>query len=111
MKVSDYRGMSKSPKTARRRVRREPPPVYIGEWIRALGRRPVDVVRATGMNEGYLSSLINGDKKNPSPALVAEIARALDIPAAYLYSPPPDRALIERTSWIAPDILARLRGH
>ena len=101
--------MPRKPVIARRKPRPVPPPLYIGEWIRALGMRPADVARATGRNEGYLSQLINGQKRRPSLGLQKEIADALGIPMMYFVTPPPPREVVEQAGAIDPGVLARLR--
>jgi transcriptional regulator with XRE-family HTH domain len=52
-----------------------------------LHKRPIDVVRGTEINEGYLSQLISGKKKNPSGLILAQIADFLGIPMSYFYRP------------------------
>jgi transcriptional regulator with XRE-family HTH domain len=97
----------KLPANKMRRPFRE---LYIGQWIRALGMRPIDVVKGIGINEGYLSELINGKKKNPSGGTLIQIAEFLDIPMNYLYNPPPPQEIINQTSGIDSSVLERLRG-
>jgi transcriptional regulator with XRE-family HTH domain len=82
--------------------------VFVGQWIRALGKRPRDVARATEINEGYLSELINGKKKNPSPASLAAIAACLDIPMTYLYRLPPPQDTIDQIAGLDPATISRL---
>lgn len=107
----DNQGMAPSaPKKPRQRVRRAPPPLYLGGWIRRLGFKQRDVAKGVPMNEGYLSELIKGtSKKYPSPAMLADIARFLGIPAHYLHRPPPDSRAMEQISGIDPTIIERLR--
>lgn len=91
------------------RKRREAPPHFVGDWVRALGRRQVDIVRATGMNEGYLSQLISGKKNNPTPAILMEIADAIGLrPYTLFYQPPPDPKTIEQVAGIDPSVMAQL---
>jgi transcriptional regulator with XRE-family HTH domain len=105
----DYRRMPKSPRNARR-ARRPGRPLYIGQWIRALHMRQIDVVRGTGINERYLSELCSGtSKKRPSEALLADLADFLGIPIDYLYRPPPAAEFIQEASRLDPAVLARLR--
>ena len=70
----------------------------------------MDVVRATKINEGYLSELISGKKKNPSADALYKIADFLEIPLDYLYRLPPDRAFIEEAAKFDPSVLAKLRA-
>lgn len=82
--------------------------LYIGEWIRALGVKQIEVVRATGINEGYLSSLISGTRKNPSFEYLNQIADFLGIPVGYFNRPPPDREFLTEAAGLDPKVLARL---
>lgn len=109
---ADHRFMVGRPRNAPRRPQRGHTArggLFIGEWIRALGYRPVDVVRATGVNEGYLSELISGKKRNPSVSLLADIADFLGIPMGLLRRPPPDQEFIREAAAIDPAILSRLK--
>ena len=101
--------MPKTKKKAVQRPMRHFRLLYIGQWIRALGKRPVDVVRATGINEGYMSELISGGKKNPSGLVLVQIAEYLGIPLSYFYRPPPAQEVLDQVSEIDPAILSRLR--
>jgi transcriptional regulator with XRE-family HTH domain len=84
--------------------------LFIGEWIRGLGMKQIDVVRRTGMNEGYLSELCSGrSRKVPGSGLLADIAESLGIPVDYLYRMPPDQDFVERAASLDPNVLARLR--
>jgi transcriptional regulator with XRE-family HTH domain len=105
--LSDHGAMAGKPQ------KRRPPPrqfrkLFVGEWIRALNYRQVDVVRATGINEGYLSELISGGKKNPSFQVLSQIADFLGIPVSYFNRPPPDREFIAEAAELDPKVLARL---
>jgi transcriptional regulator with XRE-family HTH domain len=66
------------------------------------------VVRATGINEGYLSELISGAKKNPSFEILNQIADFLGIPVNYFNRPPPDRDFIAEAAGLDPRVIARL---
>lgn len=106
---TDHLGMRK--RQARPKPKREVRPLFLGQWIRALSAKQVDVVRATGMNEGYLSELCSGrSKKDPGSALLADIADSLGIPVDYLYRPPPGKESIREVGWIDPAVLARLHN-
>jgi len=69
--------------------------LYIGEWIETLGRKQVDIARAAELNEGYLSQLVSGDKKNPSADVLLRVSSALGVPLQALYSQPPPPAAVE----------------
>jgi transcriptional regulator with XRE-family HTH domain len=82
--------------------------LYVGEWIRALGLKQVEVVRGTRINEGYLSELVSGKKRNPSYDILCQIADFLGIPVSYFGRPPPDRGFIEEAADLDPKVLAKL---
>lgn len=105
----DHRGMGQRPAKRRTASSTQFRPLYIGQWIRALHKRPRDVSKGTGINEGYISQLISGEKKNPSGAKLALIAEYLDIPLGYLYRPPPGQEFLEEAATLDPAILSRLR--
>lgn len=100
--------MAGKPKNRRAAPQRQFRKLYIGEWIRALGVRQVDVVRATRINEGYLSELISGGKKNPSFDVLNQVADFLGVPVSYFNRPPPDREFITEAAELDPKVLARL---
>lgn len=95
-------------RTTRAAPQRQFKKLYIGEWIRALGLRQVDVVRGTGINEGYLSSLISGGKKNPSFDLLNQVADFLGIPISYFNRPPPDKEFLAEAAELDPKVLTKL---
>lgn len=92
----------------RRTPQRQFRKLYIGEWIRALGYKQVDVVRGTGINEGYLSNMISGRKKNPSFDVLNQIAEFLNIPVSYFNRQPPDKEFIAEAAGLDPGVLSRL---
>lgn len=107
----DHGHMPPRPRKGRRLRPEAPEPLYIGQWIRALGMRQIDVVRVTGMNEGYLSELCSGKSdKIPGWSVMSGIADALGIPVDYLRRPPPDQGFIEQAASLDPAVLARLRN-
>jgi hypothetical protein len=94
----NYGGMAKTPKAA--------PRLYIGEWMDALGLRQVDVVRATGINGGYLNELISGNKKNPGYLMLSGIADALGVSVEALRrKPPSERAIAAARATGAPNVV------
>jgi transcriptional regulator with XRE-family HTH domain len=105
----NHAAMPRSARIARKRPPAPRKPLYIGQWIRALGFKQRDVVKATGINEGYLSELIKGDKDNPSATVLMQIAEFLEIPLGYLYRPPPDREFIEQAGQLDAATIARLK--
>lgn len=104
-----YRPMAKRPRKPVQPFKRTFRLLYVGQWIRALGKRPRDVVNATGINEGYLSELVNGRKKNPSAHTLIQIAGYLEIPVDYFYRPPPSQELLEQLSEFDPLVVSRLK--
>lgn len=105
--LSDHGAMTgklKSRPAAARQFRK----LFVGEWVRALGIKQVEIVRATGINEGYLSELMNGRKKNPSFAILTQIAEFLGIPVSYFNRAPPDREFIAEAAELDPKVLAKL---
>jgi hypothetical protein len=90
------------------RKRPAPKPVYVGPWIRAHNTTPAEVSRATGINEGYLSTLCSGKKGNPSNGLLALIADHLKMPLGDLFKPPPPRSLLDQIADFDPEVIVRL---
>lgn len=105
---SDHVLMAGKPRKPRSGTYQAPRKLYIGEWIRALGLKQVAVVRATGINEGYLSSLISGGKDNPSFEVLNQVADFLGIPVSYFNRAPPDREFLAEAAEIDPKVLSRL---
>lgn len=64
-------------------------PLYVGDWIEASGVAQKDVVKATGISQGYIANMSGGRKLNPSAAKLRRIARYLDITVDDLYRQPP----------------------
>lgn len=78
------------------------PAQYLGGWIRALGATPAEVSRKTGINEGYLSELINGGKKNPAYAKLKAIADFLKIEVGRFDEPPPPQDFVRKLRELGP---------
>lgn len=87
----------------------EDEPLYVREWMRALGFRAAKIARSTGINEGYLSEIVNRKKRNPSRAVIKQIAAELGIDWKALYDPPPAEAQIQQLQKLSPETLERLR--
>lgn len=83
--------------------------LHIGLWINALGRQQSEIAANLGVNEGYLSQLISGQKRNPSYDLVKRLADELGIPIDYLRRKPPTRADVEQVMALDPGVLNRIR--
>ncbi len=76
------------------RVMRRPKPVtsiYLGQWLIALGRTQVELHKATGINEGYISQIVSGQKGNPGLDKLQQIAEFLGIPMGSLFKRPPSQ--------------------
>lgn len=97
-------------KTPSRQPARPQPSLFLGEWIRALGKSQKDVATAAGMSEAYLSQLISGRRTNPSAGALLDIAKYLGIPLQSLYQPPPDREFLDQARQLDPALLNRLVG-
>lgn len=60
------------------------------EWLQALGVQQTDLAEKAGVNEGYISQLVSGEKQNPSPKMVKKLATALNLRRPILlWSLPP----------------------
>lgn len=82
--------MGKAPIKPRRREPARSRTLYLGQWLAVLGRKPSEVSRAVGCNEGYLSLLISGkQKRNPSAELILDLSDELGVSVNALYTPPP----------------------
>jgi predicted XRE-type DNA-binding protein len=91
---------------------KEPTPefdLHIGPWINALGRRQSEIATKLGINEGYLSQLISGQKNNPSYDLIKRLADELGIPIDYLRRMPPTKTEIDEVLALDPGVLNRIR--
>lgn len=77
--------------------------LYIGQWLTKLGRKASDVSKKSGVDEGYLSQLISGEKKNPAAAQMMAIAEELGISVNALYKKPPEIDVTDRISRLKPD--------
>lgn len=84
--------MGKVPSKPRRREPVRARTLYLGQWLAVLGRKPSELSRAIGCNEGYLSLLISGkQKRNPSAELILDLSDELGVSVNALYTPPPAR--------------------
>lgn len=106
----DHGLMAGKPRSLKKTGPRRPPrKLFIGEWIRVLEHKQVEVVRATGINEGYLSALCSGKyNKRPSYDILKMIADFLGIPVDYFDRPPPDKRFLTEAAGLDPRVIARL---
>lgn len=106
--IGDNRHMGKVPP----RRRRQGPHAYIREWIRAFQLRPAELAKAADINEGYLSQLISGQKTNPSPGFLIDLAAVFPQPFHYtmFYQLPPDDHTLKTLAALDPALLANLKA-
>jgi transcriptional regulator with XRE-family HTH domain len=101
-------------RTKKKRPRKIPPKLYVGEWIDRLGYKRVEVAKAAKVTESYISDLSGGKRKNPGLAVFFALADFLKMPADGLRYPPPPRLEIESTKHVDPaqlvDMARRLAG-
>ncbi len=64
--------------------------LYIGQWITKLGRKQGEVAKKSGVDEGYMSQLISGEKTNPGGPYLMAISEELGITVNQLYEEPPE---------------------
>lgn len=106
--LNDHRGlMTRPPRTAPKKAKQFVP-IYLAEWLERLGVRPVELVKAEIINEGYLSQLRNGHKVRPSPGKLQQIGDFLGITWTMLYQPPPPAETIEKLEQFDAKTLARI---
>src|SRR6266496_1961431 len=103
----DHGRMTKAPQ---KRPPRQYAPIYLAEWLDALGVAPVDLVKAAIISEGYLSLLRSGKRLNPSPGKLMKIGEFLKIEWTDLYKPPPSRQSLSEIGNVSETTLARIRG-
>lgn len=84
--------------------------LYIGEWCAALRVKPSKIVRESGINFGYLSQLISGQKTNPTRSVLRRIGKELGVEWYLLYEPPPPKAVIDQLRKYSTGLLKRLEG-
>lgn len=60
---------------------------YFAEWGAKVGKRQRDVVKATGLNKGFISLLWSGNKE-PSGETLAAIAKTFGVPSWALLAAP-----------------------
>lgn len=82
--------------------KKTPRKLQLGPWLRRLGRKQVDVAKAAGVGESYISSLIKGDKIGPTPEVLLDISEYLEITVNDLYTLPPSPESFKAIQAIAP---------
>lgn len=101
--------MAKTKKPVLRRKNREPKPLYIGRWIKALKLKKVDIAKTSGYSGPYITQLAKNTRINPSNECASSIADAMGLTLDDLRKPPPPAEALEQTSGLSPAILERLR--
>lgn len=89
------------------RPRRPNPELFIGQWMRRLGLKQVDVARGARIGESHMSLILKGDRY-PSAGALEDIATAMGTTSETLKKPPPNEATIRAAADIDPATLARL---
>ncbi len=75
---------------------------YLGQWIRCLNLKQVEVAEAAKISESYLSQLISNPKKNPKAEVLLAISEFLKLTVNDLYDPPPVKGEMEATQQLSP---------
>lgn len=76
--------------------------LHLGEWLKATGRDQKRCAEAAGVDASYISSLIDGRKRNPSAAVMLDISEYLGITVNDLYRKPPPLSAIESLAGLSP---------
>jgi transcriptional regulator with XRE-family HTH domain len=87
---------------------KRPRTFHLGEWLARLGRKPVELAKAVGVGESYISLLISGQKDNPSIRLLLDISEFLGLTINDLYRRPPPREASNALGHLSPAQLATL---
>ena len=103
----DHGGMKKA---AAKRPPKQYAPVYLNEWLTALGVKPTELAEAGLISASYVSNLKKGRKLNPSPGKLMQIGAFLKIQWTDLYRPPPSEKAIEELDTFAATTLNRIRS-
>jgi transcriptional regulator with XRE-family HTH domain len=67
-------------------------PIYLNQWLEALGLDQKTLVERTGLSQSYLSNIGRGRRANPTMASLQLIADAMGISFNDLFRPPPSPA-------------------
>lgn len=68
--------------------------LYIAEWLDRFDMDQADLMRETGLSEGYISAIITGKHgKNPTLGSLRKVARAIGVPVWALFLPPSEAGL------------------
>lgn len=83
--------------------------LYIGEWIKALGLKQIDIARKAGLKKSYFNLLCSRKRDNPSLNVLQAIADAMELNILDLQKPPPPSQSIDHIQNIPIDLIERLR--
>ena len=83
-------------------------PLFVGQWIVAVNRRPSEVAKAIGIGESYLSQIISGEKPNPSHSILFSLSEELGVPMNDFYRRPTERDITDKVARLRPDQLSAL---
>lgn len=84
--------------------------LYIGAWLTKLGRKQGEVAKKAGIDVGYMSQLVSGEKNNPSSAQTMAIAEELGITVNHLYHRPPEHDVTGPARLLTPEQVQALRA-
>lgn len=99
--LADHPGM---PRTVQKRTRT----LYLGQWLRRLGRKQKEIADAAGVGESYISQLISNPRKGASPSVLLDISEELGISINDLYMPPPPADAVAAVGQLEPSQIAAL---
>ena len=78
-------------------------PIYLAQWMEALGRRPIDLAKPhTSVTASYISNLCSPARINPSAIVMLEISEALGVTVNDLYQKPPSSGLMDALASYSP---------
>lgn len=80
------------------------------EALRDAGMKQIDLVRATGLDKGAVSSYLSG-KYEPKQKAIGLMAKALDVSESWLwgYDVPKERSEVQKKNDVISHAVARLR--
>lgn len=100
--------MPKRPRKGRTVVLPGDKPLQIGPILNALGASRKAVAKAAKISAPYLTQLCEGERDNPSGAVLRRIGAAIGLTVDQLYEPPPSPEFIEEAKKTDPALLALL---
>lgn len=81
----NHQRMGRRPESGKERI-----PLYVGEWIAALGLKQKDVAAEAGIGEPHLTNIKTEGRQDPSYSTLFRIADAMGITVDDLrHMPPP----------------------